>query len=228
MNCEISQSLLDVPAEEIPAAARAQIQVHLETCAACRTAWHAQRLLGAALAAVPAPDFSEVAGQRLLARVFAFDTRRQQHTMVAAAAAAVLVAGLVTALTLTRYTQTPEYVFHNGTLILQSEQPTTVGVRFDSGSALANVRFTIDLPQGMQLAGQPGLRHVSWVGELRKGQNLLKLPVVAHAGTHGVLTAELSQNGGSRRFSLAVLASQPNPLAVRLWHGLTHQFDTGT
>ena len=227
MNCEISQSLLDVPAAEIPAAARAQIQAHLETCAACRTTWRTQRLLGAALAAVPAPDFSEAAGQRLLARVFAADSHRQQRKLLTAAAA-VLVAGLAVALALVRYTPTPGYEFHDGTLILQSEQPTTVGVRFDSGAALENVRFTIDLPQGMQLAGQPGLRHLSWVGELRKGQNLLKLPVVAHAGTHGVLTAELSQNGGRRRFSLAVFTSQPDPLAVRVWHGLTHSFDTGT
>jgi len=112
-----------------------------------------------------------------------------------------------------------------GKLILQSERPTTVGVAFDAGSRLKNVRFTIDLPAGMQVVGQPSMRHLSWMGELHKGQNLLKLPVIAHAGTDGLLTAELSQGSDHRTFNVSVLAEAPLPLESRLWHGLVQVFD---
>ncbi len=230
MNCEISQLLLDVSAAEIPETTQAQIHAHLESCPACRKAWNTKQLLGAALRAAPAPELSGRAAERLLSRVFATDSRRQhRRTALSLAMAAVVVAALLMGYSLLRYApRQPDYVYRNGTLILQSEHPTTVGVRFDSGAALKNVRFTIDLPAGMQVTGRPGVRHLSWVGELRKGQNLLKLPVIAHAGTHGVLTAELDRDGGHRSFSLAVLSRQPDPLAVRLWHGLARTLNWRT
>jgi len=227
MNCEITQALLDVPASEIPDATMVQVQTHLETCPACSKAWRMKRLLSASLKASPTPFLPEGAADRLLARVFAADAqRRRRRTAVSVGLAAILVLGLVLGFTLNEFvTPAPDYALRGGKLILQSERPTTVGVAFDAGSTLKNVRFTIDLPVGMQVADQPGLRHLSWVGELRKGQNLLRLPVIAHAGTAGLLTAELSQGGGRRTFSVSVLSEEPAPLASRLWRGLTQVFD---
>ncbi|MGA9854335.1 MAG: hypothetical protein WBR29_03535 [Gammaproteobacteria bacterium] len=227
MNCEILKQLLDVPTADIPDAALADIQIHLETCRACNKAWQMKRLLSATLNASPAPGLSETAAHRILERVFATDIqRRHRRAVVSIGVAAVLMLGLVLGVTLNRFlAPVPDYVMRGDTLILQSERPTTVGVAFDAGSTLKDVHFTIDLPAGMQVAGQPGLRHLTWVGELHKGKNLLKLPVIAHAGTDGLLTAELSQGSDHRTFNVSIQAEAPLPLGRRLWHGITQAFD---
>lgn len=227
MNCEILKQLLDVPAAEIPDATLADAQIHLETCRACNKAWRMKRLLSAALKASPAPVLSEAAAHRILARVFTADTqRRHRRAVMSIGIAAVLVLGLVLGFTLNRFlAPVPDYVMRGDKLILQSERPTTVGVAFDAGSTLKDVRFTIDLPEGLQVAGQPGVHHLTWVGELHKGKNLLKLPVIARAGTDGLLTAELSQGTDHRTFNVSVRAEAPLPLGSRLWHGLTQAFD---
>ncbi|HVA55903.1 MAG TPA: hypothetical protein VNI53_08950 [Gammaproteobacteria bacterium] len=227
MNCEILKALLDVPASEIPDAAMADVNIHLETCHACSKAWRMKRLLSATLKASPAPILPDAAAHRILTRVFTADTqRRHRRTVISVGIAAVLVLGLILGFTLNQFiTPVPEYAVRGGDLILQSERPTTVGVAFDAGSTLKNVHFTIDLPAGMQVAGQPSMRHLSWMGELHKGKNLLKLPVVAHAGTDGLLIAELSQGSDHRTFNVSVRAEAPLPLVIRLWHGLIQAFD---
>ena len=227
MNCEIPQALLDVPASEIPDAVMAEVRVHLETCSTCNKAWRMKRLLSTTLTASPAPVLPEGTANRILARVFAADAQqRRRHTAAFIGLAAALVLSLILGFTLNeQITPIPDYTLRGGRLILQSEHPTTVGVAFDSGSTLKNVRFTVDLPAGMQVAGQPGLHHLSWMGELRKGQNLLKLPVIAHAGTDGLMTAELSRGAERRTFSVPVLAEEPAPFASRLWRGLIQAFN---
>jgi hypothetical protein len=227
MNCEILKQLLDVPTAEIPDATLADAQSHLETCRACNKAWRLQRLLSAALRASPAPVLSEATAHRMLARVFTADTqRRHRRTVVSVGLAAVLVFGLALGVTLNRFlAPLPDYIVRGDKLILQSEHPTTVGMAFDAGSTFKDVRFTIDLPAGLQVAGQPGVRHLTWVGELHKGKNLLKLPVIARAGTDGLLTAELSQGTDHRTFNVSIQAEAPLPLGSRLWHGITQAFD---
>jgi len=222
MNCEIPQALLNVPASEIPEATMEQVHAHLKLCPACNRAWRMKRLLGTTLRANPVPPLPEGFAERMLARVFAVDAqRRRRRTTVSLGIAAVLVLGLALGFILNRsLIPAPGYAVRDGNLILQSEHPTTVGVALNAGSRLENVRFTIDLPAGMHVAGQPGLRHLSWNGELRRGQNLLKLPVVAHAGTDGLITTELSHGTEYRVFTLRVRAVKPVPLPSRLWHGL--------
>ena len=227
MNCEIPQALLDVPTSDIPDATMAEVKLHLETCSACHKAWKMKRLLSTTLMASPAPVLPEGAADRILARVFAADAqRRRRHTAAFVGLAAALMLSLILGFTLNeQITPIPDYTLRGGRLILQSERPTTVGVAFDAGSTLENVRFTVDLPAGMQVAGQPGLHHLSWMGELRKGRNLLKLPVIAHAGTDGLMTAELSRGTERRTYSVSVLAEEPAPFASRLWRGLTQAFN---
>ncbi len=225
MNCELLKKLLDVPATEIPDATLADIHIHIESCHACNQAWRMKQLLSAALKASPAPMLSEAAAHRILAQVFAADTQRRRNVM-SVGIAAVLVLGLALGFTLNHFmVPVPDYVMRGDKLILQSERPTTVGVAFDAGSTLKDVHFTIELPAGIQVAGQPGVRHLTWVGELHKGKNLLKLPLVAHAGTDGLLTAKLSQGTDHQTFNVSIRAEAPLPMGSRLWHGLAQAFD---
>jgi hypothetical protein len=227
MNCETVQDLLIVPAGERSSVVMMLVDAHLKGCQACNEARRAQQLIGASLQTYPTPLMPQGFAERILPRVFAEDAQRHRRRKLAALGlTGMLVFGLILGLTLNAFvSRSPDYAMLDGKLVLQSERPTIVGVAFDAGSALSGVQFTIDLPTGMQMADQPGVRHLSWMGELRKGQNLLKLPVIAHAGTHGLLVAELNKGEEHRTFSLPVLAEEPASFGTRLTQQLTHTFN---
>jgi len=220
MNCDIVHGLLDSAEHEIPAAVKTQLDAHLGKCPACYQAWQLKRLVTALLQVSPEPNVPDNLGERLLPRVFKLASHRHiRRIALSVAMAAVLVLGLALGFLLNRQLQpVPDYAVRSGKLILQSEHPTTVQVAFNSGAALDQVQFTIDLPAGMHIAGQPGRRHLSWVGTLSKGRNLLELPVVAHAGTAGIMTAKLRRGESRREFRLSVVAVEPTPYPARLWH----------
>jgi hypothetical protein len=227
MNCESIKTLLEVPAHEIPQSVMLQVQMHLRNCRGCDSTWQAQRLLAESLRLQPAPAMPEGFAADVLTRVFAADLRsRRRRTIVAYGLAATLVFGTVLGFGLAHMTgDESDYQVVDGRLVLQSEHPTTIGVAFNAGTALKDVRFTIDLPAGMQVAGQPGVRHLSWSGELRKGQNLLKLPVIADQGTDGALTAVLSSGAERRTFQLQVVAEKSATFAARLKQQITQKLD---
>lgn len=216
MNCETVRAWLDAATLGSPDALAGPMRSHLDRCPDCRRVWAAQRRVATALAAVTAPTLLPGSADRLLAMVFAADARRHRPPL-RWAAAAVVVFGLILGFTLKGFpSRGPGYALRRGTLIVPSVRPTTVGVAFDASAARARVRFTIDLPAGMAVAGQHGAHHVSWTGSLRKGRNLLKLPVIARVGAQGLLTAELNWGSGHRTFRLPVRAVDPLPR----WHRL--------
>lgn len=211
MKCDSLQDLLDMPAAEVPEPLKAQLHAHIETCPACSRDWKAQRLLDASLQAWPVPPPPPGYSGRVLERTFEIAARNRRRDLgYGLGLAAVLVLGVAIGLSLGGSAESGAgYTVRHGVLVLQGGRPTTVGVSFDATSALGGVRFAIDLPAGMQLADRPDTRHVMWTGELRKGRNLLRLPVVARAGTDGLLVAELSTEAGSRTFRLHVVAERP-------------------
>ena len=222
MNCEMSQALIELSADEIPAAAAAELRGHLQTCPACRKLAGAQRLLLKALQAGSAAGMPEAMPGRVLERVFALDAhRRRRRLSVAAGLAATLLLGLGLGVLLAGR-PAPDYTVQNGVLMLPSEHPTVVGIAFTANATLENVQFTIDLPDGVQVDHQPYLHRVSWMGELRKGQNLLKLPLLAHRGAQGVLRAELDHGTEHREFTVPLLAQQIPWGGIRLWQDLRH------
>lgn len=210
MNCNYVRSLLDISAAEVPEPLKSELDAHIDACPACQRAFETLRRVDAVLRAWPAPPPPPEYPQRVLRRMFEDAVRRRRRTVAALGFAAVLAVGvLIGSLLGVRAGQRPDYTLQDGALVLQGGRPTTVGVSFEAASSLQSVRFTIDLPSGMQLTDRPGMRHLSWMGELRKGRNLLRLPVVAQAGTDGVLVAVLSSGVGSRTFRLHVLAEDP-------------------
>lgn len=225
MNCEMSQALIELSAEEIPPAAAAELGAHLQTCPACRKLRVAQRLLLKALQAGCVPDMPATMPERVLERVFVRDAqKRRRRLSVTAGLAASLLLGLVLGVLLVGKSA-PDYSLQNGVLMLPSERPTVVGIAFNANATLENVQFTIDLPDGVHVGNQAEAQRVSWTGELRKGQNLVKLPLLAHRGAQGVLRAELDHGSEHREFTVPILAQETPTGGVRLWQSLGQVFD---
>lgn len=83
-------------------------------------------------------------------------------------------------------------------------QPQTVRLMFASTEALEDATLTVLLPDGVELAGFPGQREVSWETSLAAGRNVLPLKLVATAPAGGELVATLTHDNRNRTFRLRV------------------------
>jgi len=86
-------------------------------------------------------------------------------------------------------------------------QPHTVNLLFTSRAQLEDVRFTVDLPPGIEVNGKAGVRRISWSSPLTAGNNLLPLTLVARAGNGGQLAAQLQHGGSHKTFVVDVAVS---------------------
>ena len=86
-------------------------------------------------------------------------------------------------------------------------EPRTVNLVFSSTEELERATLTVSLPDGVELAGFPGQREISWETNLSVGKNLLPLKLIALTPTGGVVLARLEHNDRDRTFRLRVEVS---------------------
>lgn len=84
------------------------------------------------------------------------------------------------------------------------EQEHTVRLVFASATALDSATLTVSLPDGIELAGFPGQREISWETSLQEGKNLLPLTLIALTPAGGELLATLEHKDRNRTFRLLV------------------------
>ena len=88
-------------------------------------------------------------------------------------------------------------------------QAHTVNLLFTSRTQVDGVRFTVDLPTGIEVDGKAGVRRISWSAPLAAGDNLLPLTLVAHAGGGGQLAARLQHGSLHKTFVVDVAVGPP-------------------
>ena len=86
-------------------------------------------------------------------------------------------------------------------------EPRTVNLLFSSTTALESATLTVSLPDGIELAGFPGQREISWKTSLKEGRNLLPLKLIALTPVGGELLARLEHDDRDRVFRLQVNVS---------------------
>lgn len=181
--------------------AAAQCDEHLARCGACATRREDGRRLLDSLrslqAAEPDADFCDrVLAAARSAPVPRATLRRQAWPSWPGA----LAAGLLLAIGLLSWTR-PEAIPE-----VQAGGLEPVRLVFRSDSALQGVTIELQLPQGLELVGYPGEQTLVWTSDLRRGENLLELPVRT-LGQGGVLTATLNHGGERKQFSVRVVAA---------------------
>jgi hypothetical protein len=86
-------------------------------------------------------------------------------------------------------------------------EPRTVNLVFSSTEVLEGATLTVSLPDGVELAGFPGQREISWETNLAVGKNLLPLKLIALTPAGGVVLARLEHDDRDRTFRLRVEVS---------------------
>lgn len=87
-----------------------------------------------------------------------------------------------------------------------------VRLAFRSPRDLSGVTISLQLPEGVELAGHPGRQALSWQADFQAGANVLELPLVVRTGASGVLTATLDHGGSHKAFTVQVRADRPAAL----------------
>ncbi len=70
-----------------------------------------------------------------------------------------------------------------------------IKLAFYSSEELKGAQITVQMPENVALVGFPGQRELAWKTNLAKGDNLLRLPVVATGATGGQLVAHIEYMG---------------------------------
>jgi hypothetical protein len=91
---------------------------------------------------------------------------------------------------------------------LAPAEPRVVNLLFTSRTPFAAVRFTVDLPAGVELSGRAGVRRVTWSAPLAAGNNLLPLELVARPGGGGQLAARLQHGGAQKTFVVDIAVGE--------------------
>jgi len=155
----------------------------------------------------PAPEAEAGFYDRALVRAVHKGSRRQRNRWMLAGFGSAIAAGLaiwvITAMLMT----TPQLPDAEPTIpgvTIAMEQERTVRLVFASAEALDSATLTVSLPEGIELAGFPGQREITWETSLQEGKNLLPLTLVALTPAGGEVLARLEHKDRNRTFRLRV------------------------
>lgn len=187
------------------------IERHAEACPACRALLARETKIRHALRKLPAPEPAETFFDRAIAHAVTQARPRRQWSLPGLALAASLMLIFAVNHLLRPGTVPPQDI---PGLAIALNQVQEVSLVFDSERAMENARFTIQLPEGIELSGYPGQREISWEGSLAQGKNLLVLPVEARSGHGGELVAYVTHTGKKKNFTLKmdVLLPKDSPI----------------
>ena len=155
----------------------------------------------------PAPEAEAGFYDRALVRAVHKGSRRQRNRWMLAGFGSAIAAGLaiwvITAMLMTT-PQLPDAEPAIPGVTIAMEQEHTVRLVFASAEALDSATLTVSLPEGIELAGFPGQREITWETSLKEGKNLLPLTLVALTPAGGELLARLEHKDRNRTFRLRV------------------------
>jgi hypothetical protein len=155
----------------------------------------------------PAPEADAGFYDRALVRAVHKGSRRQRNRWMLAGFGSAIAAGLaiwvITSMLMTT-PQLPDAEPAIPGVTIAMEQEHTVRLVFASAEALDSATLTVSLPEGIELAGFPGQREITWETSLKEGKNLLPLTLVALTPAGGELLARLEHKDRNRTFRLRV------------------------
>ncbi len=220
MKCaEFKNCLDDGMDQELDSAEQVLFDSHRASCEACQAVYTAELAMLEGLRAMPVAEPPEGFADRVLVNVYKNaanqDVPQQQRHhrrgfalgfgSAAAALAVWVVVGMspgelsdtggnvpesVVASTDVNTTEAEQSVV---SIALNTQQ--TIRLAFASSESLKGAKITIRLPENVALVGYPGRRQLSWETDLKKGDNLLRLPVIATQVAQGELIADIEYEG---------------------------------
>jgi anti-sigma factor RsiW len=208
MNChDLRNNLDDYLDGRLDPRAASALAEHAESCPGCAARLREAEGLRQSLRDLPVPPPSGDLLERAVERAAEQDRRHQRAWSMGGLAVA---ASLLLAVAVGLVTQGPTTGPAGPAVVAVTPgQTERINLAFNSPSRLEEVTLSVTLPEGVELAGHPGKRRLSWRTSLEAGRNLLELPVIVR-GSGGVLRADLEYGQTRRSFDLRLHPQQPD------------------
>lgn len=196
--CEDMQELIAARNDgELDVETTRLFEEHLRNCAACRRELDWEERLQRLLRRLPEPQVPAGFEERAFARLYSSERPRRIRTAAVWALAASLLIGVGVWMGTTLVPRESE-PFAGG-LTLAADTVTTIHLAFNAKHQVDEVLFVLSVPDGFEIQGHPGQRHIEWRGQLKAGRNLMKLPIKAGSDGDGILIATLQSNGKQKK-----------------------------
>lgn len=212
MNCEHTLSNLDDYVDgSIGTEQHDAIASHVAECTSCQSVIEREQDLRGLLKDYPMPNATSTFFDQALVRATHVGTRQQRNRWLATGFGSAIAAGLAVWVVSGLLLMNPELPGGADLAIpdvsMALEEPRTVNLVFSSATAMDGAVLTVSLPDGIELAGFPGQREITWETRLNEGRNLLPLTLIALTPTGGELLARLEHNDRGRTFRLQLNVS---------------------
>ena len=186
---------------------RHAVNAHLKQCEQCAQAFREDAELLTALRDLPVPPPSGDLVERSLARA---DRRGRKRQRLWQAGGLAVAASLLVAITAGLVTQGPLNPTESPRVVaVQPGQDQPVNLVFNSRRRLEGVTLSVEVPEGVEIAGHPGKRRLNWQTTLEPGRNLLRLPVIV-TDSGGVMRASIRHGGEQRLMEVRLEPRQPD------------------
>ena len=214
MNCQTVKLKLDEYLDAmLPVRERDELARHLESCPACQRELAELELLCDELREMPVlPARRNFASEAITAAVGGNlpDKKGRPGFMhwFGAGFAGAMVAGLALWGLAMFYPQVQQQS-PKASFSVALYQPKKISLAFNAPADISNVTVSIELPQQFEVIGHAGRRSLSWKTDLKKGRNILTLPVIAMGEGKGVMTARLSRNKETKTLQVLLTTGKP-------------------
>ena len=183
--------------DQLSGVACTAMDAHLEQCSSCRDVIREEQELREALRGMTVPEATPGFAARALRRAAAANAvnhHPHRNRTFASGFAAALVAGIVLWFVTGVYGPDGEYGSSQpqlAELSISLHETRRVRLSFNSPEDMERVRVSLVLPDHVELEGYPGRKQIAWYTDLRKGDNILTLPLSALRSDKGVFTAKV-------------------------------------
>lgn len=197
MNCKQVEYLLQEYIDgDLPAAEFKAVAVHHHSCPACMAAYKHALQTRTLLRDMPVPPHSEDFVDRVLDTARK-NSSRNKSTLYAAfsgAIAAGFAVWFIVASTIFSTSPGPTSIDEVYTVAVGNEVQT-IKVAIQSERDLSGVAMSIQLTPNLELSGFGNRTAINWDTRLKKGTNVIKLPIVGLASGKGEIITRIQMNG---------------------------------
>lgn len=182
---------------------------HARECSACASELKAERDLRLWFVALPKPAAPPGFQERILSRAIAQGEQRHAYRrrkwiqnlvpIVATVCAVVFLAVWL-------WPASSQPAASTSEVALSLHETRQVGFIFHVRHRIQNARIVVNLPEGVEIDGHR-TRRLSWHVDLNRGDNLLKLPLIARTPGNGVVSAEVIVVGSAMPLASARLVT---------------------
>lgn len=208
MNCDYTERNLDDYVDgRVAEGQREAIANHVVSCESCAALVAREQEFRGLLRDYPAPQAAAGFYDRALVRAAGHSSRRQRNRWLLTGFGSAIAAGLAIWVISGVLLTAPNPADTGSTIpgvTVALEVPRTVNLVFASATSLESAMLTVSLPEGIELAGFPGQREISWETSLNEGRNLLPLKLIALTPAGGELLARLEHKDRNRTFRLHI------------------------